>query len=88
MPPKFITVLWDTEPHDFDTLKNGVRVNLDIRQVSVADGDGTVTKWRSRSCVMSAPEFAAYLGARSVAAKREQEIVDETVLNLINEGSL
>lgn len=88
MATKFSIVLWDYKPSEYDTLKNGgVRVNLNIEQVSVSDDNGGIsTKWRSRSCEMSATEFAAYIGAQAAAVKRENAIIDEYTEQLIKGG--
>lgn len=51
------------------------------------DPDGNAI-WKGESAIMSEEAYAAYSAAESVAIKREQEIADETVLALIEEGSL
>lgn len=72
-------------PPEIENLKYGnVRVNRNWERF---ERDGQ-TVYRGETAVMSAAQYAAYVGAKEVAARREQEIVDETVLNLIEEGSL
>ena len=57
------------------------------RNVTETERDGA-TVYIGEIAYMDAASYAAYTGASAVAIKREQDIVDETVLNLINEGSL
>lgn len=77
----FHKVLWDKEPMAVETIADGkVRVNTNIKP----NGE----QFESISCEMSAAEAAAYFGAQAFAFKREQEIQDEVILNLIEEGSL
>ena len=72
-------------PRDVEPLKYGrVRVN---RNVTTETREGA-TVYVYESAIMTEAAYAAYVGAREVAQKREQEIVDETILALIEEGSL
>ena len=74
-----------TRPRDVEPLKYGnVRVN---RNVEETERDGA-TVFVYESAVMSEAAYAAYVGAKEVAQKREQEIADETILALIEEGSI
>lgn len=57
------------------------------RNVEAVERDGA-TVYIGEIAFMTESAYAAYIGAKEVAAKREQEIVDETILNLIEEGSL
>lgn len=57
------------------------------RNVEAVERDGE-TVYVGECAIMSEQAYAAYSGAVEVAQRREQEIVDETVLNLIEEGSL
>lgn len=76
---------WDALPPNVRKIV-GNRVIV-ARNVHTEERDGH-TVWVGESAIMSESAYAAYLGAQAVAAKREQEIQDETILNLINEGSL
>ena len=72
-------------PRAVEPLKYGrVRVN---RNVKMETRDGA-TVYVYESAVMSESAYAAYVGAKEVAQKREQEIADETILALIEEGSI
>lgn len=86
----FKVIVWDSEPAEFENLKDGkCRVNVSVEKVTHTAEDGReVVQYKSLSKVMAGAEVAAYLGAKSVAARRENEIIDETILNLIEEGSL
>ena len=57
------------------------------RNIEKVEREGT-TVYVGEIAFMTESAYAAYVGAKEVAAKREQEIVDETILNLIEEGSL
>lgn len=74
-----------TRPREVEPLKYGnIRVNRNVEEV---ERDGT-TVYIYESAVMTEAAYAAYVGAREVAQKREQEIADETILALIEEGSI
>lgn len=76
---------WNQPPKSVEQIK-GNRVIV-TRSVTEAERDGEKV-YIGESAIMSETAYAAYVGAKEVAAKREQEIVDETILNLIEEGSL
>ena len=59
-------------------------VSRNIEAVECEDG----TAYVGELAIMDEAGYAAYLGAKEVAAKREQEITDEVILALIEEGSL
>ena len=81
----FRTTVWNNKPPEVAVLKSGkVRVARSLVQFTNEDG----TFWRGESAIMTADAYAAYEGARQVALKREQEIADETILALIEEGSI
>lgn len=81
----FRTTMWNSKPPEVAALKGGrVRVARNLSQVTTEDG----TFWHGESAIMTADAYAAYEGARQVALKREQEIADETILALIEEGSI
>lgn len=82
---QFIATDWDSKPAEARPVKGGKIIVT--RNVVEAKRDG-VTYYTGESAIMTETAYAAYLGAKEVAAKREQEIVDETILNLIEEGSL
>ncbi len=72
-------------PRDVEPLKYcRVRVN---RNVTTETRDGA-TVYVYESAIMTEAAYAAYVGAKEVAQKREQEIADETILALIEEGSI
>ena len=76
---------WNQQPKSVEQIKgNRVIVTRNVTEV-VRDGEKV---YIGESAIMSETAYAAYVGAKEVAAKREQEIVDETILNLIEEGSL
>lgn len=82
---QFIATDWDSKPAEARPIKGGKVIVT--RNVVEAERDG-VTYYAGESAIMTETAYAAYVGAKEVAAKREQEIVDETILNLIEEGSL
>lgn len=70
-------------PQALEKLKYGnVRVN---RNWSAFERDGVIM-YHGESAVMSETQYAAYAGATEVSMKREQEIYDDTVAELIEEG--
>ena len=74
---------WNQPPKAVEQIKgNGVIVT---RNVTSINRDGEVV-YVGESAIMSETAYAAYLGAKEVAARRENEIIDETIENLINEG--
>ena len=75
---------WDRRPPSVK-IEGGMYVVA--RKVETVERDGA-TVYCGEVAVMSAQAYAAYSGAVEVAQRREKEIVDETVLNLIEEGSL
>lgn len=85
MPYVFRRSEWNERPPEVHQNRDGsVRV---VRNVEVAERDGT-TIYVGEYAIMSESAYAAYAGAREVVQKREQEIADETVLALIEEGSI
>ena len=73
--------------HPAEVGRDGAGHYLVSRNVSAVErDDGTV--YIGELAIMTETQYAAYLGAQEVALKREQEIQDETVLALIEEGSL
>lgn len=82
---QFIATDWDSKPAEARPIKGGKIIVT--RNVVEVERDG-VTYYTGESAIMTETAYAAYVGAKEVAAKREQEIVDETILNLIEEGSL
>lgn len=81
---------WNSRPRAVERLKNGrVRVARNVEQAErVEEGGNTVVYWRGEAATMSEAAYAAYEGAMEAEKKREAEIVDETILALIEEGSL
>ena len=76
---------WNEMPPVIHQMKDGnVRI---ARNVTAIQRDGEMV-YVGECAVMTAVEYAAYVGAREVAQKREQEIADETILALIEEGSI
>ena len=85
MPYMFRRSEWNEKPPEVHQNRDGsVRV---VRNVESAERDGA-TIYVGECAVMSESAYAAYVGAREVAQRREQEIMDETILALIEEGSL
>jgi hypothetical protein len=75
----------NTRPPQVERLKFGnIRVNRNIAETT-RDGQ---TVYEYETAVVPEAVYAAYAGAQEVALKREQEIADETILALIEEGSL
>ena len=82
---EFVKSEANSAPKAVEKLKYGnVRVN---RNIATEERDGQ-TVYTYETTIMTETQYAAYLGAQEVALKREQEIQDETVLALIEEGSL
>ena len=82
---EFVKSEANSTPKAVEKLKYGnVRVN---RNIAAEERDGQ-TVYTYETAIMTETQYAAYLGAQEVALKREQEIQDETVLALIEEGSL
>lgn len=76
---------WNEMPPIVRQIKDGnVRIT---RNITATQRDGE-TVYVGECAVMTAVEYAAYVGAKEVAQKREQEIADETILALIEEGSI
>lgn len=81
----FRTTVWNRKPPEVAALKNGrIRVTRNVVETSSEDG----TFYQGESAVMTTAEYAAYQGASQVALRREQDIADETILALIEEGSI
>lgn len=76
---------------EFNTMPAAVRregaTYIVTRNVTEVERDGEIA-YVGEIAYMSESAYFAYAGATEVAARREQEIVDETILNLIEEGSL
>lgn len=66
---------------------DGAGRHLVARNVNAVARDGAVA-WVGELAIMDDAAYGAYLGSQEAERKREQEIVDETVLGLIEEGSL
>lgn len=76
---------WNKMPPAIHQMKDGnVRIT---RNVAAIQRDGEMV-YVGECAVMTAAGYAAYVGAKEVAQKREQEIADETILALIEEGSI
>ena len=81
---------WNNRPRAVEKLGNGcVRVARNVEQSERADDNGNIVAyWHGEVATMSEAAYAAYEGAMEAEKKREAEIVDETILALIEEGSL
>lgn len=76
---------YNERPPTVQRLKGGkVRV---ARNIQSFEREGE-TFYSCEMAIMSESAYTAYEGAREVALKREADIVDETILTLIEEGSL
>ena len=74
-----------TKPPTAEKDENGTyTVTRNVREVA-RNGE---TVYVGEVALMREAAYAAYVGAQEAEVRREQEIVDETVLNLIEEGSL
>lgn len=82
---QFIATDWDSKPAEARPIKGGKVIVT--RNVVEAERDG-VTYYTGESAIMTETAYAAYLGAKEVASKREQEIVDDFVEELIKEGMI
>lgn len=79
----FVETEWNERPPEAKRLIDGrVIVTKDVVEENTDEG----VIYRGKSAVMSELMFAAYAGAKAVTQKREQEIYDETVEELIKEG--
>lgn len=85
-PMPFRYAEWGTrKPEEVEKSECGAL--LVSRNVRAVERDGS-TVYVGELAIMTVEGYSAYVGAQAVAAKREQEIQDETVLKLIEEGSL
>ena len=88
----FKKATWSAKPPDAQAIDGGrviVARNVERVEMAAEDGSGeTYCIWQGESAIMSTEAYGAYLGALEAERKREQEIADETVLALIEEGSL
>lgn len=80
----FVKAEWNARP---PAAANNHGIVVVTRNVEEVERDG-IAMYVGEVARMSESAYAAYVGAMEVAAKREQEIVDETILNLVEEGSL
>lgn len=55
------------------------------RGVAAVERD-SVTVWCGESAIMSETQYAAYVGAKEVAERREAEIIDDYTMSLIEGG--
>ena len=83
---EFIKTQWNSPPPAVEQLKGGkYRINRNV--VANTLEDGTVV-YDGESAVVTEAGFMAYQGAVQVKTKREQEIYDDTIEELIEEGVL
>lgn len=80
---EFKTAEWNTKPPSAQPIKGGmVRV---ARKVESFEREGT-TLYKGECATMSEAAYAAYMGAKEVAERREAEIIDDYTLSLIEGG--
>lgn len=84
---------WNACPEPSKKLQNGsVLVTRNVEAVEITDEvDGeprASTIWRGESCRMSEAAYSAYAAMQEIVLKHEEEIVDKTIIQLIEEGSL
>lgn len=83
MPCVFKYAECDSRPPEVKALRNGdVRV---ARKIESREQDGK-TVWACEMAVMTPTEYAAYVGAKEVAERREAEIIDDYTMSLIEGG--
>lgn len=84
----FKKVIWNERPRAVTKLADGrYRVTRKVELVSDTDETGTVHEsYYGEEAIMSEAAYAAYVGAMEVAERREQEIIDDYTMELINGG--
>lgn len=84
--PQFKMTQWNSQPAEFEETGSGkFRINRNVRKVETEDGSSV---YEGESAVVTEPGLMAYQGAVQVKTKREQEIYDDTIEELIEEGVL
>ena len=74
---------WNEHPAEAVRLKDGRFIVS--RKVGAVEREG-VTVWTGESAIMSETQYAAYVGAKEVAERREAEIIDDYTMSLIEGG--
>ena len=81
----FKYVEWNEMPQPSKKIRGGKVVVT--RNVTQSERDGVVFYY-GEMAIMSEASYAAYVGAKEVMARRENEIIDDYTLSLIEEGVL
>lgn len=74
---------WNASPAAATMLKDGRY--MVARKVEAIEREG-VTVYAGELAIMTETQYAAYIGAKEVAERREAEIIDDYTLQLIEEG--
>jgi len=83
MNSTFVATEWNAAPESVKRLRDG-RFIVARNVVSVETEDGTV--YRGESAVMTPEAYYSYAGANEAEIRRENVIIDEYTMELIEEG--